>query len=157
MSRRSPRLLTYTSALLCRSWGSASGAAWKALRTSGLRWRCAASRATQRDQGPAEPSGRWALSADDLAFLTPTEQRNPRFTYGARQLSYDEADLRRVLARKRATGTAMLGRRALRALCAALGVPTATACGAIAKQQMLIRARLALDPRGHITRRRQRP
>ena len=110
-----------------------------------------------------------AIAEDDLTFLAPVERRNPHYRYAARMLLYAKSDLVRILARKRATGRKMLSKHNVQALCKALGVPTATAghgakldhgkwCGSseISKQQMLVRARLSIDPRGRITHQRNR-
>ena len=90
--------------------------------------------------------------------------------YAARMLSYRPDDLTRIIARKQLSGVRMLGKRPLRSMCAALGVSVTTAgngarlvhgkwrgSSAICKRQMLIRCRLAVDPDGRITRRRQIP
>ena len=108
-----------------------------------------------------------SITDADLTFLSPCESRNRHHKYAARILWYQPADLRRICARKHTSGAKIIGKRALRALCTALGVPTCTTgngaklvngkwCGetTITKRQMLIRARLAIDPNGRITRRR---
>ncbi len=113
---------------------------------------------------------RVTVAEDDLTFLVPHEKRNPYYGYGAPMLLYEKVDLLRVLSHKRARGAKVLGLGAVRAVCAALGVPTAAAghgaalvggqwrggAAELTKQQMLRRARVAIDPRGRITRARQR-
>ena len=116
-----------------------------------------------------EALGHPSITEDDFTFLAAHESRNPRYAYAARMLLYQQRDLRRVVARKRLGGKTVIRKRALKALCDALGVPTATnghsatlvdgkwsGSSAITKQQMMIRARLAIDPNGRITRRRWR-
>jgi len=97
------------------------------------------------------------IVGDDLTFFAPIEKRNNRYKYGARALLYKLKHLRQIFTRKVNSGAKVLNKRQLRALCSVLKVPTKTALGtSITKRQMLVRARLAIDPNGRITRNRKR-
>ena len=109
------------------------------------------------------------ITDDDLTFLPAIEKRNPHYAYAARMQLYRSCDMHRIVARKVHSSKTVIRKSTLKALCDALGVPTATNghgatlvdgkwsdSSAITKQQMMIRARLAIDPNGRITRRRWR-
>ena len=94
---------------------------------------------------------------DDLTFFAPIEKRNRLYKYGARVLCYRLKHLRQIFTHKVNSRAKVLNKRQLRALCSVLKVPTKTALGtSITKRQMLVRARLAIDPNGRITRNRER-
>jgi hypothetical protein len=86
----------------------------------------------------------------DLTFLPPQDKLNPRFKYADRLLLYTRWAVEHIRVRKSTSGARMLGKRATRKLCAALGLPQAPTTA-----KMLYAARLAIDPNGRITRRRQ--